>query len=142
MTRPAILMANLKTGLLEVPGKDWVVLKLGHVGIIRLVEVDTNHFKGNFPDSCMMYGTQYYSDNAEDDLLKDRGIEWKVVLPRVKLKAHTQHYFSVVEGNVNLLSAGINYVKLENVPRWRNQPSSLDRQQERCCSSPIITCSG
>lgn len=47
-TRPAILKADPKTGLLEVPGKDWVVLKLGHLGVVQQVEVDTNHFKGNF----------------------------------------------------------------------------------------------
>ncbi|CAI5703044.1 unnamed protein product [Peronospora effusa] len=116
VTRPAILKADLNSGLLNVPDKDWVVLKLGHLGIIRQVEVDTNHFKGNFPESCMMYGTRYYSDNAEDNLLKDRAIKWEIVLPRVKLKAHTQHYFSVAEGNVNLIPAGVNYVRLEMFP--------------------------
>ncbi|KAI9912996.1 hypothetical protein PsorP6_005832 [Peronosclerospora sorghi] len=45
VTRPAILTSNPSTGLLEVPDKDWVVLKLGHLGVIHQVEVDTNHFK-------------------------------------------------------------------------------------------------
>src|SRR6202021_2574698 len=34
------------------PGNDWVTLQLGVPGIIRRLEVDTHHFKGNFPDSC------------------------------------------------------------------------------------------
>ena len=34
------------------PGYDWIILKLGRPGRIRKIEVDTNHFKGNYPDSC------------------------------------------------------------------------------------------
>ncbi|KAG6611282.1 Allantoicase [Phytophthora cinnamomi] len=115
-TRPAVLKADPKTGLLEVPGKDWVVLKLGHLGVVQQVEVDTNHFKGNFPESCVVYGTRFYGDDAEDTLLKDGAVKWEVLLPRVKLEAHKQHYFSVSDGNVNLIPGGINYVKLEMFP--------------------------
>ncbi|KAI9919418.1 hypothetical protein PsorP6_017640 [Peronosclerospora sorghi] len=100
VTRPAILTSNPSTGLLEVPGKDWVVLKLGHLGVIHQVEVDTNHFKGNFPESCIIYGTRYFGDLYHDDKSsKETGIKWEVVLPRVKLIAHKQHYFSFVDGN-------------------------------------------
>ncbi|GMF37554.1 unnamed protein product [Phytophthora lilii] len=116
VTRPAILKADPKTGLLDVPGKDWVVLKLGHLGVIQQVEVDTNHFKGNFPESCVVYGTRFYGDDDEDKLLKEGAIKWEVVLPRVKLEAHKQQYFSVTDGKVNLIPAGVNYVKLEMYP--------------------------
>src|SRR5262249_27805401 len=34
------------------PGHDWCVIRLGRRGTVRLVEVDTNHFKGNYPDTC------------------------------------------------------------------------------------------
>ena len=37
------------------PGNvDWVVLKLGHRGLIDDVLVDTCHFKGNYPDRCSL----------------------------------------------------------------------------------------
>ena len=36
------------------PGHDWAILKLGAVGTIGRVEIDTNHFKGNFPDTCTL----------------------------------------------------------------------------------------
>jgi allantoicase len=36
------------------PGHDWVILKLGVPGTIHRVEVDTAHFKGNYPDSCAL----------------------------------------------------------------------------------------
>jgi allantoicase len=116
-TRPAILKADPKTGLLQVPGKDWTILKLGHAGIIKEIEVDTNHFKGNFPESCILYGC-YYS-GLEKDLVSfssNNNIQWKIVLPRVKLQAHTQHFFSIQENTVNLLNHPINYVRLEMFP--------------------------
>ena len=35
----------------QAPGCDWAVLRLGVVGEILRLVVDTNHFKGNFPES-------------------------------------------------------------------------------------------
>jgi allantoicase len=36
------------------PGNDWCIIALGHLGIIKKVEVDTAHFKGNYPDRCSL----------------------------------------------------------------------------------------
>src|SRR5687768_15265023 len=33
-------------------GYDWCIIKLGTAGTIKCVEVDTSHFKGNYPESC------------------------------------------------------------------------------------------
>lgn len=33
------------------PGNDWAIVALARPGVIRRIEVDTAHFKGNFPDS-------------------------------------------------------------------------------------------
>ena len=38
------------------PGYDWIILKLGSPGTIQKIEVDTNHFKGNYPDTCSIEG--------------------------------------------------------------------------------------
>lgn len=35
----------------QAPGGDWAVLRLGVVGEVSRLVVDTNHFKGNFPES-------------------------------------------------------------------------------------------
>eukprot|EP00921_Rhytidocystis_pertsovi_P024948 GHVQ01040167.1.p1 GENE.GHVQ01040167.1~~GHVQ01040167.1.p1 ORF type:complete len:709 (+),score=152.34 GHVQ01040167.1:565-2691(+) len=32
--------------------RDWTVIKLGAPGVIKRIEVDTEHFKGNYPESC------------------------------------------------------------------------------------------
>ena len=34
------------------PGHDWAIVRLGAPGAITRVEIDTNHFKGNYPDSA------------------------------------------------------------------------------------------
>ena len=40
------------------PGHDWCILALGLPGIVSRVEVDTAHFKGNFPHSCSLQGAR------------------------------------------------------------------------------------
>jgi allantoicase len=71
------------------PGYDWIILKLGLPGAIRRVEVDTNHFKGNYPDMCSMDGCA--APDASTDELKNA--RWTGILPKTKLRPHTQHFF-------------------------------------------------
>jgi allantoicase len=68
------------------PGYDWIVLKLGRPGAIEKIEVDTNHFKGNYPDTCSIDA----SLNADDELTNAR---WSEILPKTKLQADTRHFF-------------------------------------------------
>jgi allantoicase len=63
-------------------GHDWTVLRLAAEGIVRRVEVDTSHYKGNYPDSCSLE----VSDGGEEG-------SWCEILPLVKLQAHTRHVF-------------------------------------------------
>lgn len=64
------------------PGHDWVIVQLAAEGVVRRIEVDTNHFKGNYPDTASIEGTRAYASD-----------EWFEVLPRTKLQAHTRHLF-------------------------------------------------
>ena len=73
------------------PGHDWVILKLGTPGEIRRVEVDTSHFKGNFPESCSLEACKAEGKTA--DCLTDLPVLWSTVLPRTNLQAHTRHFF-------------------------------------------------
>lgn len=72
-------------------GYDWVIVKLGRPGTISKFEIDTNHFKGNYPDECSVDACLAPDENI--DTLTWNDIEWVQVLPRLKLKAHHQHYF-------------------------------------------------
>jgi allantoicase len=40
------------------PGHDWVVVRLAAEGTPERAEVDTSHFKGNYPGSCWLEGSQ------------------------------------------------------------------------------------
>ncbi|MBA3355211.1 MAG: allantoicase [Pyrinomonadaceae bacterium] len=69
------------------PGHDWATIKLGKPGRIRCAEVDTSYFKGNFPDSCSLEACK-----TSGNILPEH-FEWKPVLSRKKLQAHTRHFF-------------------------------------------------
>lgn len=69
------------------PGHDWCIVKLGTAGTITRVEVDTSHFKGNYPESCSLEGGVSNGGDLE-------AIEWNELLPDSKLQAHARHTFS------------------------------------------------
>jgi len=71
------------------PGHDWVIIKLGIPGVIRRIEADTTHFKGNFPESCSLEGV----DSKSGELDSTTDTHWKGILPRTKLRANVRHYF-------------------------------------------------
>lgn len=73
------------------PGHDWSIIKLGRPGQIHRVEVDTSHFKGNFPESCLLEACN--ADGVAAEALADPTTTWGTVLPRTKLQAHTRHFF-------------------------------------------------
>ena len=73
------------------PGHDWAIIKLARPGQIRRVEVDTAHFKGNFPESCSLEASNAAAIGTKD--LTDSSVTWSRVLPRTKLQAHTRHFF-------------------------------------------------
>jgi allantoicase len=77
------------------PGHDWVILKLGIPGTIRRVEVDTAHFKGNYPDSCALQAASAQSSVV--DALNASSLAWEQVLPNSKLKANHRHVFSKLQ---------------------------------------------
>lgn len=73
---------------------DWIVIRSGFSGKVNKIEVDTNHFKGNFPESCLIEGLSYKARDLEASDFRDRlDLDWTEILPRTKLSAHTQHYF-------------------------------------------------
>jgi allantoicase len=63
------------------PGYDWAIIRLGTPGVVSKVEIDTNHFKGNYPDSASLEGR--LADGA-----------WAELLPQTKLRAHHRHLFA------------------------------------------------
>lgn len=71
--------------------KDWVIVRLAHKGIIEKILVDTCHFKGNYPDSCMIEGCTIAKE--EEDKLNTSSVKWTTILPQSKLSADHEHVF-------------------------------------------------
>lgn len=51
--RPAVYQKG-PDGLMVLPGYDWALLKLGVKGMVSALEVDTNYYTGNYPESCLV----------------------------------------------------------------------------------------
>ena len=73
------------------PGHDWLVLRLGATGLIQRVEIDTNHFKGNYPESASLEGCRTEVTSLE--ALASDAAGWQEVLPRTRLGPHKRHLF-------------------------------------------------
>lgn len=68
---------------------DWCIVRLGHRGRVNRIEVDTNHFKGNYPESCEIDAC----DAAATGPFDPEAASWATILPRTKLTASTQHIY-------------------------------------------------
>ncbi len=76
------------------PGHDWVVVRLGRRGVISTVQVDTHHFKGNYPAACSVEVLDVDSDADELDVPDG---EWTELVPRTELQADSEHRFEPPE---------------------------------------------
>jgi allantoicase len=72
------------------PGHDWVVVRLATRGLVHRAEVDTDHFKGNAPASCML---EVIDDpSAAKELGMPKG-QWRPLLAQSPLQPHSRHRF-------------------------------------------------
>ena len=71
--------------------KDWVIVRLAHKGTIHSALVDTHHFKGNYPDSCMIEGCNVKIE--DEDILINGIVQWATILPQTKLRADSEHHY-------------------------------------------------
>ena len=68
------------------PGNDWLILRLGGAAaLIERIEVDTNHFKGNFPESCSLEAAALRS--AASSELTSESPRLAELLPQTKLSS-------------------------------------------------------
>src|SRR5688572_33064425 len=61
------------------PGYDWCIVRLGAAGVIRGVNVDTTHFRGNVPEAGAIDVCDLAGLPTRDEL---EGARWREVLPR------------------------------------------------------------
>ena len=92
------------------PGNDWCIIALAHPGIVEKIEVDTCHFKGNFPDSCSIQAASMVG-GTETSLIT-QSMFWPVLLPQQRLQMDRQHYY---EQEIQPLGA-ITHIRLNIFP--------------------------
>jgi allantoicase len=73
------------------PGSDWILIRLGARGAPSLLEIDTHHFKGNFPDRCALEVIDAPGARPTD-LIESSA--WRPLLGETKLAADTRHFFA------------------------------------------------
>jgi allantoicase len=71
-------------------GHDWIVVKLAARGTLRVVEVDTHHYKGNFPERCSIDRLDWPEARITDLVQANR---WEPLLAASRLEADTRHFF-------------------------------------------------
>src|SRR5271170_6421663 len=69
------------------PGYDWVIVRLGCSGRIQCVEVDTAHFKGNYPHQVSI-NAAWVRGSVDRDLTRECH-DWPVLLEPQLLQADT-----------------------------------------------------
>jgi len=74
------------------PGNDWCVIALARPGILEAIEVDTAHFKGNYPDRCSLRGA--FVPGGTPESLVTQAMFWPLLLPEQKLQMDHQHHFA------------------------------------------------
>ena len=78
---------------------------------INKIQIDTHHFKGNYPDKCSVQAAYLNSRVSSKSIVK-KSKNWKLLLNKVKLHAHKKHNF-----NNNLMkNKKINYIRINIYP--------------------------
>ncbi len=114
--RALIMGDGWETRRKRVPGYDWIVVRMGHTGKIEKIEVDTNHFKGNFPESCSIEALSYPKrDLTPNDVQNRKDLHWQEILPKTKLKAHFRHYYAK-ELNKLVKDTAFDYIRMNIFP--------------------------
>jgi len=91
-------------------GFDWAIVKLGHPGVVKKLNVDTAWHIGNYPDTCRIEGC--YAPDLNVDNLSLHETQWKEILPQSKLQADRPHNF---EGEVKDVGP-VTHVRLNIYP--------------------------
>ena len=90
---------------------DWLILKCAAPGKINKIQIDTHHFKGNYPDKCSLQAT-YLNKKISDKNIVIKSKKWKLLLNKVKLHAHKKHNFQ----NKLMKNKKINYIRINIFP--------------------------
>jgi len=90
---------------------DWLILKCAAAGKINKIQIDTHHFKGNYPDKCSLQAA-YLNNKISTKSIVSKSKNWKLLLNKVKLYAHKKHNFR----NKLMKNKKVNFIKINIYP--------------------------
>jgi allantoicase len=93
------------------PGNDWIIVALARPGTVNRIEIDTAHFKGNYPDTCSVQAG-LVQDETEASLVPQSNL-WGTLLSEQKLEMDQVHTF---EGAVSKDIGPVSHLRLNIHP--------------------------
>jgi allantoicase len=119
--RPAILVA-VAGGLVDFGDRsEECILRLGRpVARVETIIVDTQHFKGNYPESVEVQGCYQVRHDHDDDpavAVWKEGVDWFPLIPRIRLSPHAEHCWEAARGQIPRVPApGVSHVRVRIFP--------------------------
>ena len=93
------------------PGHDWMVIALGVPGHVTRIEVDTAHFKGNFPHEVSVQAARMAP--GTDEAIVCQAMFWPSLMAPQLAQAHHVHVF---EGDALADLGPVTHVRLDMHP--------------------------
>ena len=77
------------------PGHDWAIIRLGLASVVQRVEIDTAHFKGNYPDTASIEAAvlEDQGRGVSADVAARAIAHWTTLLAQTKLQADHVHAY-------------------------------------------------
>ena len=82
-----------ETARRRVPGNEWIIIGLGVPGTVDEIEIDTGHFKGNYPAAVSVQAARMPA--MYDDALVTQAMFWPEVLAGQPIGADRIHRFPI-----------------------------------------------
>lgn len=102
----------------RAPGFDWCVLALGQAGTIEKIEIDTAHFKGNFPAQVAIQAV--YVEDATDPQLIPQSMFWPFLLEAQDMQMdHVHSYINEVLAHEKISHIRVNMIPDGGISRIR-----------------------
>lgn len=102
----------------RAPGFDWCVLALGKAGKIDKIEIDTAHFKGNYPAQVSIQAI--YIENATDPQLIPQSMFWPFLLEAQDMQMdHIHAYINEILAHEKISHIRVNMIPDGGISRIR-----------------------
>jgi allantoicase len=76
----------------RTPGDDHVIIRLGVPGVVRALDIDTTHFKGNYPPRASVAATTLLGYPSVDEV---RAAEWTSLVDSIELAGDSANLVAV-----------------------------------------------